>query len=116
MKRYLPLLLITIAASCDTLKKQNEAEERIAGSRADSSVIVVDVRTGLEWRADGHAPCSVNYPLDKLTGKIEALKQYSRIVLVCRSGKRAETAKKLLQSHGINNVTNEGSWQRITCN
>ncbi len=116
MKKYLPFLLIIIAASCDIPGKQHEADEYTVGSQADSSVIIVDVRSRLEWRTDGHAPCSVNYPLDKLTGKIETLKQYRQIVLVCRSGKRAETAKKLLQSYGINNVINEGSWQRITCN
>lgn len=78
--------------------------------------IIVDVRTPEEWEYDGHANCSVNYPLDELSGKIEELKKYDHIVLVCRSGGRAGVAQRQLESAGIKNVENKGAWQNVTCN
>ena len=77
--------------------------------------IIVDVRTTQEWNSDGHADCSVNYPLDQLQDKINELKAYDHVVLVCRSGGRAESAKRMLESAGIKNVENMGPWQNIQC-
>jgi rhodanese-related sulfurtransferase len=79
--------------------------------------IIVDVRTVEEWNDDGHADCSVNYPLDQFAGKIEELKQYDKVILVCRSGNRAGIAKSHLVSAGYTKeVENLGPWQNVTCN
>jgi rhodanese-related sulfurtransferase len=79
--------------------------------------IVIDVRTEEEWNFDGHAKCSVNYPLDIFDDKIEELKQYDKIILVCRSGGRAGVAKAKLQSAGYNKeIENLGPWQNVSCN
>lgn len=79
--------------------------------------IIVDVRTPEEWQFDGHAPCSVNYPLGpEFAAKIDSLKAYDKVVLVCRSGARAGSAKALLESAGFKNVENKGPWQHIQCN
>jgi phage shock protein E len=64
---------------------------------------------------DGHADCSVNYPLDQFESKIEELKNYKNVILVCRSGNRAEQAKEMLESAGYTNTENKGAWQNITC-
>lgn len=78
--------------------------------------IIVDVRTVEEWNEDGHADCSVNYPLDKFESKIEELKKYDKVILVCRSGNRAGIAKAKLQSAGYSNeIENLGPWQNVTC-
>ena len=37
--------------------------------------IIVDVRSPEEWEFDGHADCSVNYPLDEIQEKVEELKK-----------------------------------------
>lgn len=79
------------------------------------NAIIVDVRTVEEWNNDGHANCSVNIPLADLSAKIEDLKQYQSITLVCRSGNRANTAKAMLEEAGIQNVSNLGAWQNIQC-
>lgn len=81
----------------------------------NSKEIIVDVRTPEEWESDGHADCSVNYPLDEIQEKIETLKQYEHITVVCRSGARAEHAKRLLENAGLKNIENLGSWQNIAC-
>lgn len=78
--------------------------------------IIVDVRTADEWNIDGHAECSVNYPLDKLENYIDSLRQYDKIILVCRSGNRANIARSILAQSGITNVENKGEWQNILCN
>lgn len=77
--------------------------------------IIVDVRTVEEWNNDGHADCSVNIPLSDLSTKIEELKKYQSITLVCRSGNRANTAKSMLEEAGLQNISNLGAWQNIQC-
>jgi phage shock protein E len=77
--------------------------------------IIVDVRTTQEWEQDGHAICSVNYPLDQLESRIDELKEYKNVTLVCRSGNRAEQAKIMLESKGYQHAVNKGAWQNIEC-
>jgi len=78
--------------------------------------IIVDVRTLEEWNEDGHADCTVNYPLDSFANKIEELKKYDKIILVCRSGNRAGIAKNQLLNAGYTkDIENKGAWQNITC-
>lgn len=78
--------------------------------------IIVDVRSTDEWIQDGHAPCSINYPLDQFDSKIDELKKYKNVILVCRSGNRAEQAKIMLENKGYKNAENKGAWQNINCN
>jgi hydroxyacylglutathione hydrolase len=77
--------------------------------------IIVDVRTVAEWENDGHANCSVNIPLDQLESRMGELKKDQKVVLVCRSGNRAGTAKQLLEGAGFTQVENKGAWQNIEC-
>ncbi len=85
-------------------------------TKTDLKQIIVDVRTPEEWNGDGHADCSVNYPLDSFGSKIEELKKYDKVIIVCRSGARAEAAKKQLLDAGYTKeVENLGAWQNIKC-
>jgi rhodanese-related sulfurtransferase len=77
--------------------------------------IIVDVRTVAEWENDGHANCSVNIPLDQLEARMGELKKDQKIVLVCRSGGRAGTAKQMLEGAGFTQLENKGAWQNIDC-
>lgn len=78
--------------------------------------IIVDVRTPKEWNDDGHSDCTVNYPLDSFENKIEELKKYDKVVIVCRSGNRAGIAKKKLLDAGYpKEVENKGAWQNVVC-
>lgn len=78
--------------------------------------IIVDVRSVEEFNIDGHAKCSVNYPLDKIENYVDTLLDYDQIILVCRSGNRANIAKSILAQHGLTNAENRGEWQNINCN
>ena len=67
-------------------------------------VRLVDVRTPAEFRA-GHIDGSYNVPLDMIEQHASDLEsQGGPIVIVCRSGARAEVADELLRAAGVTNV------------
>lgn len=80
-----------------------------------AKTIVVDVRSPEEFAGDGHADCSVNYPLDQFSTHIEELKGYDKVVLVCASGMRAGTALQMLNEAGYTRAENAGPWQNAVC-
>ena len=117
------MLLLT---ACGGATKVADAGAGVSGSTAVESngtvpqpkageTIIVDVRTLAEWENDGHANCSVNIPLDQLEARMGELKKDQKIVLVCRSGGRAGTAKQMLEGAGFTQVENKGAWQNIEC-
>ena len=86
---------------------------QIAEVRARGAVII-DVRTPGEF-AGGHAQGAINMPLDTLESKLNTIKQYRKpIVLCCASGMRSGQAKALLDSRGIPDLHDAGSWQNLT--
>jgi len=87
------------------VQEQGTAPQPKAGE-----TIIVDVRTVGEWDNDGHANCSVNIPLDQLEARMGELKKDQKVVLVCRSGRRAGNAKEKLESAGFTQVENKGAW------
>ncbi len=120
---YFMFVMSIMALGCDgqTVKQNNkkEAPKTSIDSKQKNekmNSIIIDVRTPSEWQNDGHADCSVNIPLDQIGSKIEELKAYNKIVLVCRSGARAGSAKNMLEGAGIKQVENLGPWQNVTCN
>ena len=119
---YLMLALSMIAISCNGQSTKPKNAQKTDSTKTitnkkdkNMKTIIVDVRTVGEWNDDGHADCSVNIPLDRLQGSIEELKGYEKVILVCRSGARAGSAKNMLEGAGIANVENLGPWQNINC-
>ena len=76
--------------------------------------IIVDVRTPDEFNLDGHAEGSVNYPLQSIENHIDSLRDFDKVILVCRSGARANVAKSILMQAGIKDIENLGAWQNIS--
>jgi phage shock protein E len=114
----LPFLVMNSSCQSQTDKTSNKTSTTIQTKSKDMKTtkeIIVDVRSTEEWEMDGHADCSVNYPLDQIQDKIEELKKYEHIVLVCRSGNRAGIAQRVLEGAGIKNVENLGPWQNVSC-
>jgi rhodanese-related sulfurtransferase len=72
--------------------------------------VIVDVRTKEEFKF-GHAKNSKNIPMSSLPGKINSLKGKT-VILVCRSGARAGSARQMLQANGIT-AYNAGAWQNV---
>jgi len=125
MKKLIPgliavMLMFGLLSCVNNDNTSNNTESVKTGSNSidttvNAKTIIVDVRTVEEWTDDGHAGCSVNYPLQELDKKIESLKGYDKVIVVCRSGSRSDVAMEMLQQAGIKNVENKGAWQNINC-
>ncbi len=74
--------------------------------------VIVDVRSKSEFLS-GHAKGALNIPLEKIASHAADLKKHSHIIVCCRSGNRSGMAKRSLQSKGLKNITNGGSWQNV---
>jgi len=78
--------------------------------------IILDVREGDEW-ISGHIPNAIHIPLGSLNREtIGDINRDREIYVYCRSGRRAETAKNILNEIGFANVANLGGvikWQEI---
>lgn len=121
MSKIITFIIVAISgltlAQCNSQSKKTDTMKNSIETKTDLKQIIVDVRTPEEWQTDGHADCSVNYPLDSFDHKIEELKKYDKVVIVCRSGARAGVAKsKLLGAGYSKEVENLGAWQNVTCN
>lgn len=109
------IVLLTLT-KCDSQTTKTNKMENSKTTQTATKEIIVDVRSVEEWNEDGHADCSVNYPLDQFQGKIEELKKYDKVIIVCRSGNRAGIAKAQLQAAGYTKeIENLGPWQNVTC-
>jgi len=73
---------------------------------------LVDVRSAGEY-ASGHAPNTVNIPLDQVQNQLGKFKGKKDIVVFCRSGMRSSQAKSILEQNGFTNVVNGGTWNDI---
>lgn len=84
-------------------------------NRLPSHEKIIDIRTPEEY-AGGHIPHAVNYPLDRLMGKINELNSFKTVYLYCQSGGRVQAAysalKGITQAHLVC-VIGEGfpEWQ-----
>jgi rhodanese-related sulfurtransferase len=109
-------MLAFTLTQCNAQTKKSKTMETTKETQADTKEIIVDVRTIEEWNEDGHADCTVNYPMDIFESKIEELKKYDKVIIVCRSGSRAGIAKDKLRKAGYTKeIENLGSWKNITC-
>jgi rhodanese-related sulfurtransferase len=74
--------------------------------RAEPVCLVLDVRNPHELKGElGQLPDALNIPIQQLEQRLGELSQERRdIVVVCRTGKRSETAARLLQESGIERV------------
>lgn len=110
------VVVVALAACTDTAVTENtyETVEEQAWREIRSGALLVDVRTPDEY-ADGHLEGAINIPHDKVAAYwAEFGEDKSRpIVLYCRSGTRAEIAKKVLEGHGFEDVLNAGSYEDL---
>lgn len=74
----------------------------------------IDVRSAEEY-AQGHLQGALNITHDTLASRIKAIEpnKNAPIHLYCRSGRRAEVARKTLLDMGYTNVTNHGGYQAL---
>jgi len=92
-----------------------ELEEKIATGQSPA---VIDVRTGIEFRA-GHIPGAIHAPIWKILLKRAPLPQdrLTELVVLCELGPRAVMAKALLDLFGYRTVSllsgHMAAWRRL---
>jgi rhodanese-related sulfurtransferase len=69
-------------------------------------IVLVDVRSPMEYQYDGHVNGARLLPLQALSGRINELPKDKTIVCICRSGSRSYFACEQLASAGFENVVN----------
>jgi phage shock protein E len=75
--------------------------------------VVIDVRSPQEFKG-GHYEGSKNIPLDKIEANAKTIQKFGKpIIVCCASGMRSGSAKRILESKGVENVYNAGSWQNL---
>lgn len=70
-------------------------------------IYLLDVRNIEEYQ-DGHIPQAHLLPLPELAARMQSVPRDVPVFIYCRSGQRAGTAKRKLQSAGYQNVYNIG--------
>lgn len=70
--------------------------------KTNKHVVLLDVRTTEEF-AQGHIPNAINIPHKALESRLAELSaaKDSQVVIYCRSGRRAEVARKILAANGF---------------
>ena len=83
-------------------------QETLAVSRA----MVIDVRTGQEWK-EGHLDGAVLIPHDRIGQEIAAVApdKKTRIYLYCRTGRRTALAFDVLRKAGYEDLVNLGTME-----
>jgi 3-mercaptopyruvate sulfurtransferase SseA len=89
------MMFVFSLTQCNSQTKKTTTMETTNATKTATKEIIVDVRSVEEWNEDGHADCSVNYPLDQFASQIEELKKYDK-------GYTKE-------------IENLGPWQNVTC-
>ena len=88
-----------------------ELKELIA--KKDEGYVLIDVRSEREYNT-GYIPTAINIPHTKIKENIEEIPKGKLIIVYCKVGGRAETARKKLIELGYENVINFGgtnSWK-----
>ena len=68
--------------------------------------LLVDVRTPREYEQDGHVAGSRLIPLSVLQDRISELPEDKKIIFICRSGGRSQTACDHMTHTGHTNIVN----------
>lgn len=88
--------------------------KKIDSEKISNEGIRIDVRTYMEYE-QGHIDKAIHIPYELIANEIHKYAKDKTILigLYCKSGIRAQIAKKTLKSLGYNNVINEKSYNKI---
>lgn len=89
-----------------TLGAETVQAETLFRSLDEAGTTILDVRTPAEY-GEGHVPGAVNVPHTAILENPEILKAYrdQKLVVYCRSGRRAGMALEALEKAGFDHLT-----------
>ena len=98
------LIVFKMFTGGSLMADKNDVKEKIK-----NGALVVDVRTVGEFSGE-HYNGALNIPVDEVQRRISEFgnNKDREIILYCRSGGRAGSAKQMLESAGFKKVTNAG--------
>lgn len=93
-------LLFSSIANAEFAGEWNQ--QQVLEKHQKDNVMIVDVRSKEEFAA-GHVPGAINIPHTEIAQNMDKLADHkqSKIVLYCKSGRRAGIAENYLSSHGF---------------
>lgn len=76
--------------------------------QTEKAVLVLDVRTPVEYKEDGHIPGSILIPVQVLPQYIKEIEKFKdkKVLVYCRSGNRSMVASRFLEQNGFKHVYN----------
>lgn len=81
---------------------------------AQTGLVLVDVRSPIEFETE-HIAGSINVPLESLDSRCDEISRSGQLVVICRSGKRAERGAHTLMGRGFQPKVLEGgmiAWRK----
>ncbi len=105
------MLLLSLLVSGFTVA---ESRESVAWKMIDQGALLIDVRTDREY-VGGHLVDAILIPHQRIMNQFARLeiRKDRRIVLYCRSGRRAEIAETALRKAGYTNLFNGGGYTAL---
>ncbi|MBN1694709.1 rhodanese-like domain-containing protein [candidate division WOR-3 bacterium] len=120
---FIALMLTQLNCASRGFSKQIEniiEEQKLSSSelkelidKKDTGYILIDVRSESEYNS-GYIPTAINVPYTRIHEQSEEIPKDKLIIVYCKFGERAETARKKLIELGYENVINFGgtnSWE-----
>ena len=117
MKLFLFSIFVVLAlfVACSTAQPGVEnIEASEARSLVSNGALLVDVRSDSEYES-GHIDGAIHIPHDQIADRISELgsDKSRKIVLYCRSGRRAGGAAGILVTNGFTEVYNAGGYSSL---
>jgi len=112
----LPILIsLTITGCSISFSQSSNGSNQKLSKKINSGALVIDVRSVDEF-SSGHVDGALNIPYDQLQERLAELGSdlEREIILYCRSGRRAEFAKRILEENGFKNVSNVGEYSDLS--
>lgn len=108
------IAMITIAPMAVSAHDKNSTIQTPSPILKKPAGVWIDVRSAEEY-AKGHFQSAVNVPHETIANHIKMIEpnKNAPIHLYCRSGRRAEVARKTLLDMGYTNVINHGGYQAL---
>lgn len=100
----LALVVVKLFSGGSNMANKDEIKQKIT-----NGALIVDVRSVGEFSGE-HYNGALNIPVDEVQKRISEFgsNKEREIILYCRSGGRAGSAKQILESAGYKKVTNAG--------
>lgn len=99
------LVVLSLSVLGQAQAKDINQEQLQQLMKSNQQLVILDVRTADEF-AKGHIPNAINISHDELKSRLLELNtaKDKQIVIYCRSGRRAEVARELLNEQGFTHL------------